>query len=55
MTKLLCLYQIMFQYRVGTYEAMSKITDVEFELWHGDDVKNTKLKRQKNILGRFQK
>ena len=34
----------MFQYRVGTYEAMSKIPDVDFELWHGKDVPNSKLK-----------
>lgn len=42
--KLLCLYQVMFQYRVGTYEAMSKLQDVDFELWHGKDVPNSKLK-----------
>lgn len=42
--KLLCLYQVMFQYRVGTYEAMAKLPNVDFELWHGKDVLNTKLK-----------
>lgn len=42
--KLLCLYQVMFQYRVGTYEAMAKLPDVDFELWHGKDVPNSKLK-----------
>lgn len=42
--KLLCLYQVMFQYRVGTYEAMANLPDVDFELWHGKDVSNSKLK-----------
>lgn len=42
--KLLCLYQVMFQYRVGTYEAISKLDGVDFELWHGSDVPNTKLR-----------
>lgn len=42
--KLLCLYQVMFQYRVGTYEAMSRLPEVDFELWHGNDVPNSKLK-----------
>ena len=45
--KLLCLYQVMFQYRVGTYAAISKIKGVDFELWHGNDVPNTKLKNYK--------
>ena len=36
--KLLCLYQVMFQYRVGTYEAIAKLPNVDFELWHGNDV-----------------
>lgn len=45
--KLLCLYQVMFQYRVGTYEAMAKLPDVDFELWHGKDVPNSKLKNYK--------
>ena len=34
----------MFQYRVGTYEAMSKLPDVDFELWYGTSVPNSKLK-----------
>jgi len=42
--KLLCLYQVMFQYRVGTYAAISKLSEVDFELWHGKDVTNSKLK-----------
>jgi glycosyltransferase involved in cell wall biosynthesis len=42
--KLLCLYQVMFHYRVGTYQAISKLDGVDFELWHGSDVPNTKLK-----------
>lgn len=45
--KLLCLYQVMFQYRVGTYAAISKLDGVDFELWHGKDVPNTKLKNYK--------
>ena len=45
--KLLCLYQVMFQYRVGTYAAISKLDGVDFELWHGKDVPNTKLKNFK--------
>lgn len=45
--KLLCLYQVMFQYRVGTYEAISRLEGVDFELWHGSDVPNTKLKNYK--------
>lgn len=45
--KLLCLYQVMFQYRVGTYEAISRLPGVDFELWHGSDVPNTKLKNYK--------
>lgn len=45
--KLLCLYQVMFQYRVGTYEAMAKLPNVDFELWHGKDVPNSKLKNYK--------
>ena len=45
--KLLCLYQVMFQYRVGTYAAISKLDNVDFELWHGGDVANTKLKNYK--------
>lgn len=42
--KLLCLYCVMFQYRVGTYTAMSKLKDVDFELWHGRSVPNSKRK-----------
>lgn len=49
--KLLCLYQVMFQYRVGTYEAISKLPGVDFELWHGKDVPNTKLKNYKGNVG----
>lgn len=49
--KLLCLYQVMFQYRVGTYEAMAKLPDVDFELWHGNDVANTKKKNYKGEVG----
>lgn len=45
--KLLCLYQVMFQYRVGTYEAIAKLPSVDFELWHGKDVLNSKLKNYK--------
>ena len=45
--KLICLYQVMFQYRVGTYEAMAKLPNVDFELWHGKDVPNSKLKNYK--------
>ena len=45
--KLLCLYQVMFQYRVGTYEAISKLPGVDFELWHGKDVPNSKIKNFK--------
>lgn len=49
--KLLCLYQVMFQYRVGTYEAISKLPGVDFELWHGKDVANSKLKNYKGQVG----
>lgn len=42
--KLLCLYQVMFQYRVGTYEAIAKLPNVNFVLWHGKDRPNSKLK-----------
>lgn len=42
--KLLCLYQVMFQYRVGTYDAMSKLSGVDFELWYGTSAPNSKLK-----------
>ena len=45
--KLLCLYQVMFQYRVGTYEAISNLPDVKFELWHGKDVAGSKMKNYK--------
>lgn len=45
--RLLCLYQVMFQYRVGTYEAMSKLPGVDFEMWHGRDVPNSKLRNYK--------
>lgn len=45
--KLLCLYQVMFHYRVGTYEAISKLPGVTFELWHGKDVPNSKMKNYK--------
>lgn len=41
--KLLCLYQVMFQYRVGTYEAIAKLPDVDFELWYGTNSPNSKL------------
>lgn len=34
----------MFQYRVATYERISKLPDVDFELLHGSSDKNTKLK-----------
>ena len=34
-------------YRVGTYEAISKLPDVDFELWHGKDVANSKMKNYK--------
>lgn len=34
----------MFQYRVGTYEAISELPGVSFELWHGNSVTNSKLK-----------
>ena len=37
----------MFQYRVGTYEAISKMDGIDFELWYGSDVPNTKLKNYK--------
>lgn len=49
--KLLCLYQVMFQYRVGTYEAMAKLPNVDFELWHGKDVADTKKKNYKGEVG----
>ncbi len=42
--KLLCLYCVMFQYRVGTYAAMSKLDNVDFELWHGKSIQNSKRK-----------
>lgn len=45
--KLLCLYQVMFQYRVGTYDAISQLPGVDFELWHGKDVPNSKKKNYK--------
>jgi len=41
----------MFQYRVGTYEAISRLPGVDFELWHGSDVPNTKLKNYKGEVG----
>ena len=34
----------MFQYRVPTYERISKLPDIDFELIHGTSDKNTKLK-----------
>lgn len=34
----------MFQYRVPTYERISKLSDVEFELLHGSSDHNSKLK-----------
>ena len=37
----------MFQYRVGTYEAISQLDGIDFELWYGSDVPNTKLKNYK--------
>lgn len=48
--RLLCLYQVMFQYRVGTYEAISKLPDVKFELWHGKDVSGSKMKNDKGMV-----
>lgn len=48
--KLLCLYQVMFQYRVGTYEAISRLPDVDFELWHGTTVPGTKLKNYEGAV-----
>lgn len=48
--RLLCLYQVMFQYRVGTYAAIAKLDNVDFELWHGGDVENTKLKNYKGSV-----
>lgn len=42
--KLVCLYKVMFQYRVPTYERISKLPNVDFELIHGTSDKNTKLK-----------
>lgn len=42
--KLLCLYQVLFQYRVGTYEAIAKLPKVDFELWHGSSDSHSKLK-----------
>jgi glycosyltransferase involved in cell wall biosynthesis len=32
---------------VGTYEAIAKLPNVDFELWHGNDVPNSKLKNYK--------
>ncbi len=49
--KLLCLYQVMFHYRVGTYEAISKLPNVDFELWHGKDIANTKKTNYKGNVG----
>lgn len=37
----------MFPYRVGTYAAISRLDGVDFELWHGKDVPNTKLTNYK--------
>ena len=37
----------MFQYRVGTYEAIAKLPGVNFELWHGKDMPNSKVKNYK--------
>ena len=34
----------MFQYRVGTYEAIAKMPNVDFELWHGSSDSHSKLK-----------
>ncbi len=45
--RLLCLFQVMFQYRVGTYEAIAKLPEVDFELWHGRDLPNSKVKNYK--------
>ncbi len=42
--KLVCVYKVMFQYRVPTYEAISNLDGIEFELIHGASDKNTKLK-----------
>ena len=47
---MLCLYQVMFQYRVGTYEAVSKLPNVDFELWHGKSVPGTKLKNYEGAV-----
>ena len=40
----------MFHYRVGTYEAITKLPDVDFELWHGKDVPNSKKKNFKGAV-----
>ncbi len=40
----------MFQYRVGTYEAISKLPDVDFELWHGTSVSGTKRKNYEGVV-----
>lgn len=42
--KLICIYKVMFQYRVPTYERISKLPNVDFELMHGSSDKKTKLK-----------
>jgi glycosyltransferase involved in cell wall biosynthesis len=41
----------MFQYRVGTYDAIAKLPNVDFELWHGKDVVNSKKKNFKGKVG----
>lgn len=48
--KLLCLYQVMFQYRVGTFDAISKLPNIDFELWHGSSVQNSKLKNYEGVV-----
>lgn len=44
MMRLLCLYQVLFHYRVGTYEAIAKLPNIDFELWHGSSDPDSKLK-----------
>ena len=40
----------MFQYRVGTYEAISRLPNVDFELWHGPSVPGTKLRNYEGAV-----
>lgn len=48
--KVLCLYCVMFQYRVGTYSALSRLEGVDFELWHGKSVPGTKRKNYEGCV-----